>query len=455
MITAFKTAASGITSQPLTEKYIVRSTSASDTTQTFTASGTVSAVPDTDAVTLLGQREVEGAKVFTAFSATLLSAVAAGTVTVRGQGSKAAAPIIMSANPADGDTLIVGLTGFTRTYTYRAKAQSTLVCYATAGLTQGDYFDVALSGGSAHRFWYDIDAAGTGAPADPGGGLTSINTVTGYTDAEVAVQTEAVLEAITNLTCSVSTNTVTIDYDILGTMTVTDGPGDALGTITTVRAGTADAANQIAIGATAIDTAANARKAIRAGDAVIGDGTGAGSAFGTGTTEHAEMTVSAISNTILTAQDRLACSRQLAWSFSQTGTAHSLGTMAGGVDGPLLATVAIGETSKYEAFTLEDEGLTLSKLPPNIDHYSDWVLVSGKPATIYIDCENVTTPITASYQTTTDAAQVVVRAGQVSIANLDNNKQIINLTEIAQYVRTRITSTNMTASSVNAKIVTA
>ena len=131
-----------------------------------------------------------------------------------------------------------------------------------------------------------------------------------------------------------------------------------------------------------------------------------------------------------------------------------VGTMSGGVDGSVLVTIAINETSKYGAFTLDDEGLTLAKLPPNIDHYSDWVLIGGKPATIYLDCENVTTPITAAYQTTTDTAKTVVRAGQVTPSALDNNKQIINLTEIAQYVRTRLTSTNTTASSVNAKLVT-
>lgn len=453
MITTFRTTLSGLTAQPAAEKIIARSSSAADTTQTLTASGTVAAAADTDALSLLGQREVEGAKTFTALASALLSATCAGTVTIRGQGTKAEGRIIGTANMAEGDTLVAGLTGFTKTYTARYRAQSTAVCYATAGLTQGDYFDIALSGASAHRFWYDIDAAGTGAPADPGGGLTLIGIATGDTDAQVATKTEAVLEVVTNLTCSVSTNTVTIDYDLLGTMTVTDGPGDAVGTITAVHAGTADAANQVAIGATASDTMVNLRRAIRDGDTVIGDGTGEGSLYGTGTAAHTQFTISAISGTILTTQDLLACHRQIAWSFTQTGTGLSLGAPTGGVDGALLVTIAIGDTARTAAISLDDEALTSTLLPPLTTFVSDWMTVGGKNCTLYPAAENVTTPLTVSYDIATDTAHPI--AGATSLTSLDNNRYAVTPAEMGiEKIRVSVTNPNAVAASVNFKMVT-
>jgi hypothetical protein len=201
----------------------------------------------------------------------------------------------------------------------------------------------------------------------------------------------------------------------------------------------------VAIGATAADTATNLSKAIN-------DSGTEGTHYGTGTAPNPYLTAT-VNNTILTVTDRIACSRSLGWDFSQTGTALSLGEPTGGLNGTTVATLATGVTSKTAAFSLEDESLALALLPPLTDWYSDWVKVSGKPFTIYLDAANVTTAIAASYETTTDPNKTVVRAGKVAISDLDNNLQAITATETAEWVRLHLTNANTTASSVNAKVV--
>ena len=121
MITTFRTAASGLTAQPSTEKLVVRSSSASDTTQTLTASGTVASVGDTDTFTLLGKREVLGAEIFTALVSATLSAACAGTISVLGTGTPAEGSIVVATNPANNDTVTLGLTGLGQTYTFKTE----------------------------------------------------------------------------------------------------------------------------------------------------------------------------------------------------------------------------------------------------------------------------------------------------------------------------------------------
>jgi hypothetical protein len=449
MITAFSSSLSGtISASSFTaSKLVARSTNSADT-GTLTAAGIVSGTGASEAFSLLGQREVLGSSLFTKLSSAVLSASQLGTVSLFLEGTKAEGRIIVSTQPADGDTLQIGLTGFTQLYTYRAKARQTILCLAASGISQGDYFDLTY-GGTAKRIWFDKDAAGTGAPSTPGGGsLHEVDILSADTAAQVATKLEVVIEAITNLTSSVDTATVTVDLDVLGTLVSTDGAAATGFTFTAVRTGTADAANQIAIGADAAATATNIKKAINA------EGT-AGTHYGTGTAINTYFTVSAISGQILTIQDKIGCVRSLSYVLTQgTGATLSLGLPTGGANGTSVATLQIGDVRAFNAVTLDDEALTLDQLPPLTDWYSDWVLIGGQRATIYLDCENVATGIAASYQTTTDSAKTVTRAGAVSISNADNNSQIITPTEVAEYIRLRLNNTNTTAAAVNAKVVT-
>ena len=119
MITTFRTTTSGLTAQPSTEKLVVRSSSAADTTQTLTTSGTVSSAADTDTFTLIGQREVLGTKTFTALMSATLSAACAGTVSVLKTGTPAEGSIVVTTNPANNNTVTIAVGTFTQVYTFK------------------------------------------------------------------------------------------------------------------------------------------------------------------------------------------------------------------------------------------------------------------------------------------------------------------------------------------------
>jgi len=365
------------TSQPISEKVVVVSTSSSDGSKNLVLQGTVSGSPDgeTIAISSDGRIEKESVEVYEALIAASLSSSAAGTLRIYGQGNTASGTVIITTNPDPGDTWTIGLVGNTRAYRFVSKGQTTILCGDTASLTQGDYFDLALSGGSTKRFWYDIDAAGTGAPADPGGGLTPIAIATGNTAAQVATATEAILEAVTNLTCTVDTATVTVNYDIWGTMTFTVGTSGF--TFTAVSPGYADTANDVTIGATTSDTATNLDKAIN-------DTGTEGTHYGTGTTIN-EYLSSTVSGVIVTITDKIACDRYLGWTTSQSGTGLSLSGPIGGVNGALLGTIGIGTTGIQDAFTLDNEDLdaATANFPGTLTPTFDAIFVGGAPFRVY------------------------------------------------------------------------
>lgn len=445
MITTLASTSSGTISTDTFSAALLyaRSSQAADT-GTLTASGLdESSAAESEAFVLLGKREVVGTDQFTKLSAANVSAAQTGDVRVYGPGTAASGLIIVSAQPTTGNTVTLGLTGFTQAYTFRARAQSTIVCNATAGLTQSDYFDIVI-GGVTNRFWYDLNAAGT-APDLTGVTGREIDIVTGDTADQVATATEAIIEAVTNLNSSVSTSTITIDYAILGTMTVTDGPGDALGTITAVQAGTTDAAYQVAIGATAAETAENLRDAIN--DSVGTEGTD----YGTSTAVNPYLSAT-VDGVIVTLTDRIPCLRQLGWSFTKSGANLSVSAPAGGADGTLLATISAAQTGVYTAISLDDEGLTLGLLPPLVNWTSDAVRVAGNRFSIHLGSSNVTTAMVASYEFANQSTPTVWRAGVTSVTSLDANSQIITPTEVVENVRVKINNTNTAAASVNAKV---
>lgn len=375
---AFQISASAVpwTNQPISEKVIIVSTSASDGSKNLVLQGTVSGSPDNETVTLgsEGRIEKESTKTFTALVSATLGSSAAGTVSIRGQGNAASGTVIVSTNPSPGDTWTIGLAGNTRAYRFVAKGQTTILCGDGSSITTGDYFDLVLSGGSTARFWYNKSGGG-GAPADPGGGLTAIAINNGDTASQVATATEAILEAVTNLTCTVNTATVTVNYDIWGTMTFTDNNTGF--TFTAVSPGYADTANDVTIGATVSDTAANLNKAIN-------DTGTEGTHYGTGTTIN-EYLGSMVSGSIVTITDKIACDRYLGWTMTQSGTGLSLSAPTGGVNGTLLGSIGVGTTGIQDAISLDNEDLDAASanFPGTITPTFDAILVGGAPFRVY------------------------------------------------------------------------
>lgn len=293
---------SSILAQPSTEKIYARSTDAADTGN-LTLTGEIAATPDSEVLALLGQREVLTIDDFDSLTAAILSAAQAGVVSIYSEGTAANGYIIGTTQPANNDTIVIGLTGFTQTYTFKTSL--------------------------------------TGAA-----------------------------------------------YEVLR-------------------------------GADVTASMVNLRRAIRDGDAVIGDGTGEATLYGTGTAAHPYATISAISGTILTLTDRVPCRRQLAWSLSQgVGATLSLLAPIGGIDGTLLATMAAAVTASYTAFSLASEDLVATTLPALLGPTTDALSVGGRPATLRFKVANITTAIPVIYQTSTDGTNWAT--GLTAITNLDN-----------------------------------
>jgi len=327
MITTFAKTTSSITAQPSTEKLIILSSSASDTTQTLSIAGVVSALPDSETLTLAGKQEIQSAKVYSTIHGVALDASCAGTLTAYKQGTAGNGRIILSANPAEGNTLAIGLVGSATVYTFTA--------------------------------------------------------------------------------------TVTTAFHVL-------------------------------IGADATATSINLNKSINL--------TGVeGTDYGTGTTIHPTLS-STVSGVILTVTDKLACTRSLGWTFTNTGTAFSLSTLIGSTQGALLWSIAIGTTTATAAISLADEALALALIPPYTTFVSDWMRTRGNPITLYLAGSNVTTPLATSYEVATDTNYPT--AGQTSLTALDNNRYTVTPAEqCIEYIRLTIINTNSTAASVNAKLV--
>lgn len=317
------------------QKLILRSSSAADTIN-LSVVGSVSGTNTSETNALTGKREIRTSATFTTLTTVLLASAAAGTVTVRQLGTKGTAQVIVTTNPANNDTVTIGLTGFTQAYTYK---------------------------------------------------------------------------------------------------TVLTG-----------------AAYEVFIGAAASNTAENLRRALWNGNAARSDGTGAGSLYGTGTVANPYLEPTAISGQIITVADLLDCSRQLAWSFAQSGTGMSLpSTLSGGVDGTLLCSLTAGNTGSFNSFTLDDEPLTGAKLPALFTGSSDWMGVFGKPI-LQIRSANLVNGVTATYSWSNDQSNIV--AGVTSISSIDNNNQFISPAEVyLSYVRLNITvNANTTDSSICAKV---
>jgi hypothetical protein len=118
MLKAFGISVSTLLGQPSAEKLILRSTNAGDT-MNFILAGNVSGTPTAETIALVGTKEVQSTNIFQTLVSARLASSAAGTVTVLEQGIAGQGSVILDSNPADGDTLSVGLSGYQTVYRFK------------------------------------------------------------------------------------------------------------------------------------------------------------------------------------------------------------------------------------------------------------------------------------------------------------------------------------------------
>lgn len=188
-------------------------------------------------------------------------------------------------------------------------------------------------------------------------------------------------------------------------------------------------------------------------------GAGSGTTYAAATTVNPYLSASA-SGTVLTITDRIACHRQLAWSFAQSSTHFSLpATLSCGVDGVLIGRVDSGGLGPwaFNPITFSTEDLANNTLPALLAPTTDWILLNGKSCVLQFKCSNVVTPIPLKYQTSTD--QINASDGVTSITSLDNNtvaspQRVVPSERCIEYIRLVFASNaNTTDSALDSRVI--
>lgn len=408
MLRTFQVAANQLLAQPnpAGESLVVRSSNVGDTTQTLSLTGLISGMAVT-AVVLDQRREVQTSGALTSLLALKLSAVAVGDVTILGQGVKGDGRIIVNTLPSVGSTFSYGLTGYATAYTF--------VAALSTGPTVA--YEIRIGTSTTECAAHIFDALN----ADGGTVGTDFSTGTlAHPQAEATAISGAIITTADKIACRRQLGWTTAKTYAPATVTAAIGPASAILDVTAVGGGTLE------VGMTLAGTG------VTAGTTILGQLTGTPGGVGTYTVSvsqtTASTTVSAVANFL------------------------SLGVPIGGKDGNTVARLEAGELVRTGAILLDDEALVLAKLPPLTTFVSDWVQLSGRTTTLYLDAANVTTAIDATYEVATDLA--FPRAGATAIADLDNNHQVINPAEQAvEWIRLTLANTNTSAAAVNAKLV--
>lgn len=200
-----------LTAQPPSSgKFYYRSDNAADTGN-LSITGLVSAVSTTDTAALAGQKEVLTADTYTTITAALLSATQAGTVTVYSHGTAGQGSIVVNSLPANNDTLQIGVTGSTRTYTFK----TTLTGAANE-------IKIAASVNAQATNIYEAINAGANAGTDYGTGTTA------HADLTASSPAGAALVITDKIACArqlgwVATQTVGTTLSLVAPIGGTDG----------------------------------------------------------------------------------------------------------------------------------------------------------------------------------------------------------------------------------------
>lgn len=136
------------------------------------------------------------------------------------------------------------------------------------------------------------------------------------------------------------------------------------------------AANDVKIGTTVQDTAANLNAAINLG-------AGSGTAYHGGTPLNPFLSAT-VSVAVVTMTDRIACDRQLDWILTESASNFSKRAPIGGVDGILLFSIPAGQTSAADALTFSSEDHTTYTLPALMVGTSPSYAMGGSKAMVRI-----------------------------------------------------------------------
>lgn len=279
---------------------------------------------------------------------------------------------------------------------------------------------------------------------------TSLKALTG----QVEVVTADAFTAITHATLDGNpTGTVTglaagtaAIGDITALLNPSDGDTLTIGLTGNTRAyrfkSTLASAYDVQIGATATDTMLSFKRAINA------DGT-AGVDYYAGTLANPLLS-GAVNTTVLTLTDRIACDRQLDWTFTESASNFAKRVPTGGVDGLTLFSIGPSYVSAADPLTFSSEGHSVATLPALMTGFSPPVAIGGDPAMIRIWSSQA---ITIFFENSTDQVNWHP-SSEGAIAISANTLTNIMVAELYEFMRFSVTSNvNTTDTILDARVI--
>lgn len=377
----------------------IKSTSASDTA-VATVFGRNNGGFKKKNVTMTGTTEVNTGTNFDKVIHFRVKADPVGTITLRGPGSGSTGFYTFSGVPADGDTITVGKTAATRTYTFRSPAIVGVATVAKANFVDNsggaaDFFTVGLNS-VTDKVYFDFAGTSANPPAAGGGGVVvrvDISALT--TSGEVATAAVAAINGDATMAtrwfaAPAVGNTFLLYAKQLAASSISDTVADAGFTTSTTTAGTAVAANQIRTTTTPAGAAATVPDII---DYVVStinlDGTT--TSYSSGTTIHADLTASefATDTSILQLNDKTHAPSSQAWTISDSSTAITSTAFATAGDGPLIAQLLPGGTPPYNRHAFKDVIFT----NPDLIEGTPSEAVENVPAAVNVTSDSMLSPV--------------------------------------------------------------
>ncbi len=279
---------------------------------------------------------------------------------------------------------------------------------------------------------------------------SSAKTLTG----KIEVQTTDSFTAITQaILASAPAGTVTAFAsgtasigDIRVDVIPTDGDTLTLGLTGSTQAyrwkNTLASAYDVKIGATEADCAANLKAALNA------DGT-PGTEYYTGTPANPYLSA-AVSTAVVTVTDRIACDRQLEWSFTESAANFSKRIPTGGIDGRALFSMAAGITSAADPLTFSSEDHATETLPALMTGTSPAIAIGGRQCMLRLWSDQT---IDYKIQCSTDQTNWTdTSEGTETLAA--NTLTNVTLAELHEYIRfVIVTNANTTDSAFDGRVI--
>ena len=279
---------------------------------------------------------------------------------------------------------------------------------------------------------------------------SSAKTLTGKIEVQTSASFTAITQAILASAPAGSVTAFASGTAAIGDIRVDAIPADGatltLGLVGSTQAyrfkNTLAAAYDVKIGASVADCAANLKAALNA------DGT-PGTEYFAGTLANPYL-LATVSTSVVTTTDRIACDRQLEWTFTESASNFAKRVPLGGIDGLALFSFAAGITSAANPLTFSTEDHLTDTLPALMTGTSPSVAIGGDKCMLRLFSDKT---ITYKIQSTTDLVNFTdTTEGTATLTA--NTLTLVTLADLHEFIRfVIVTNANTTNAKMDARVI--